>query len=156
MLNLFFRLIVRLVALTISFIIATLCAALFITFALFLEGETRWVREDDLAAGSAFIFAMIAWFDIAMRSAAPAALVMLCLELGRFRSLIVNVLAGGAVALIALLAPFSTIEPVDGMSQHQFWSVALATGFTGGFVHWMIAGARSGNWLPVPRGGGTL
>lgn len=147
--RLFFSLLIRIIVLSLSFIIATLVVGIFLAFILFLGGDPTWLAEDSLAAGGAIGYALVAWIFIAGLSFAPAALIMLALEFTRASSLVANLLAGGACALVAMIMfePSTGFESDGDWNAQRFWLVAIAAGFIAGFTHWLIAGRRAGRWM---------
>ena len=56
---------IRTLALALSFILSTLAAAAFISFALFLDGDPEWLGDDPQVAVSTAAFAIAVWFEIA-------------------------------------------------------------------------------------------
>ncbi|PCH45669.1 MAG: hypothetical protein COC23_06035 [Hyphomicrobiales bacterium] len=146
---LFFSALFRIIILSLSFIVATLAAAIFIAFILFLEGDASWLFRDALAAGGTVAFAGVTWFNITSWAFAPAALILLALEFGRLSSLMINLLAGGACAVIVMIMFNPSIQFENGLAYdpQQLWMVAIAAGFIAGFTHWLLAGHRAGRWM---------
>ena len=149
--RIFIFLLIRMVTLAVSYVITSLTASLFVVFVLFLGSDASWLEEDIVVAGSALVFAATLWWQVAQLAFAPFCLIVLGLELGRFRSLVMNSLAGGLCALVVLTlfetAPIETDLPY---SDREFWTVGLASGFVAGLVHWLIAGHRAGVWMGTP------
>ena len=56
---------IRIIALSLSFCLSTLAAALFITFVLFLGSDPTWLETDPAVAVGAFGFTIGVWFEIA-------------------------------------------------------------------------------------------
>lgn len=140
---------IRMMALALSFILSSLAAAAFVTFALFLGGETQWLHNDpEVVFGSVgFMFAV--WVEISRMLFVPFLVFVLIAEPARLSSLVVNLIVGGLFAVIyMIMTPYTFDLPY---SQQQVWTAALAAGFVGGFAHWILAGSRAGRWLgPTP------
>lgn len=153
--RIFFTLLFRVLAVALSFAVSTLAAAVFLTFALFLDGDVSWLSEDIVAAGGAITFTGVAWLQIASQSFAPAMAILLGLELGRYKSLTINVLAGGACAVIIMVMTNPSASPDQGLpyDSDKIWMAAIAAGFVAGFVHWILAGHRAGRWMNGPLSG---
>ena len=136
---------IRLIALALSYMLSTLAAAAFVTFALFLDAEAQWLREDPAVAVGAVGFTLAVWFEVASAVFAPFLLLVLIAELARLTSLTFNTLAGGLLACVYMvLTPYGFDLPY---TVQQIWLVALAAGFVGGFTHWALAGHRAGRWM---------
>ena len=100
--------VIRLLALSLSFVLSTLCAAVFITFALFLGGNGSWLHNDPAVAIGSVGFTVGVWVEICQALFAPFLLMMLIAELSRLGSLAINMLAGGLLAIIYMvLTPYS-------------------------------------------------
>jgi hypothetical protein len=140
---------IRLMALALSYMLSTLAAAAFLSFALFLGAETEWLREDPAVAVGTAGFAFAAWLEISRAIFMPFLLIIVIAEFARLSSLLFNVLAGGGLAFVYMvLTPYSFELPYG---EERIWLAALAAGFVGGFAHWMLAGYRAGRWLgPAP------
>lgn len=137
--------VIRLLALIFSFLISTLGAAAFLAFALFLGGETQWLRNDPAVAMGWLGFTFVAWIEICQALFLPFILIAAIAEFSRQTSFLFNVLAGGGLALFYLLtAPYSFDLPY---SQQETWTAGLAAGFVAGLFHWLLAGFRAGRWL---------
>lgn len=152
----FFSLLIRVIWLSISFLLSTFAAATFITFILFLDGDVSWLTQDIFAAGGAIAFATVVWLQITSQSFVPTLLIFAGLEAGRYVGLVTNLLAGGACALIVMMmgAPLeisvSDTETMGTYDPEKLWLVALSAGFIAGFTHWLLAGHRAGRWLGNP------
>ena len=76
---------------------------------------------------------------------------VLIAEFVRASSLLFNLIAGGGLALVYMvLTPYAFDLPYR---EEQIWIAALAAGFFGGLVHWILAGYRAGRWLGPARDG---
>lgn len=144
----FFLALMRITVLSISFLLSTLTAALFITFVLFLGSDVSWLRDDASVIVGSIGFATGAWFTIAQLVFAPFVLLILVFELSKKTSLLLNLLAGGACAVVALLfyPDFQLVNQLPYANQ-EIWLASISSGFVGGFSHWLFAGHRAGRWL---------
>lgn len=136
--------------------LSTLAAAGFFTFVLFLGADAAWLRDDVEVVAASVTFVGFMWFTIAQLAFVPALIAFLILESGRIGSLLANLVAGGFCALVAMvLVPMS--GPTSGETgplpydTQEIWIAALASGFIGGFAHWILAGFRAGRWMGPPR-----
>jgi len=93
----------RFLALVLSFILSTFVASVFITFVLFLGSNLGWLDTDPLALLGAIGFATASWFAIAQMAFIPSLIVIPFLELTRSSGLTINLLAGGAIAFVAIV-----------------------------------------------------
>jgi hypothetical protein len=76
-------------------------------------------------------------------TALPAIAVAVIGEVLRVRSWIYYVLGGGAsLAAIPLLVTPSSAD-LPAVATSQYMAIFLAAGFAGGFVYWLLAGART-------------
>jgi hypothetical protein len=76
-------------------------------------------------------------------NALPGLIAVVAGEVLRIRSWMYYVLAGGvALAVIPILAAPQTAELADVVGSHAM-TVFAAAGFAGGFVYWLLAGARA-------------
>ena len=142
---------IRIIALSLSFCLSTLAAALFITFVLFLGSDPTWLENDPAVAVGAFGFTIGVWFEIAHSLFAVFFFLVLIAEFVRASSLLFNLIAGGGLALVYMvLTPYAFDLPYR---EEQIWIAALAAGFVGGLVHWILAGYRAGRWLGPARDG---
>jgi hypothetical protein len=132
-----------------AFVIAA-GVALAVLFAL----GSNWVGDQLRAAaphdpilqqGAAPIFGMVMFAGAVAPAltALPALAAIIAGEVLRIRSWIYYVLAGGAsLAAIPLLVPSSTASAAEIVTSH-YMTIFLAAGFAGGFVYWLLAGARA-------------
>jgi hypothetical protein len=76
-------------------------------------------------------------------NALPALLAVVVGEIFRIRSWMYYVLAGGAslAAVPLLVAPASSDLP--SILASQYITIFAAAGFAGGFVYWLLVGARA-------------
>ncbi len=128
-----------------GFMFAIAAAGMFIGFGFYNEILTTgplldtWEEEFygllSLSVGFASI-ALIGAYAIGV-----AAILIALAELMRWQGMIANLLMGGITAAILSLGGGET--NVSGGA----FVVALSAGFIGGFVYWLIAGRKAGNWL---------
>ena len=136
---------IRLMALALSYLLSTLAAAAFITFALFLGGDAQWLQNDPEVVFGSIGFTLAVWFEISRVLFVPFVLFVLIAEPARLSGLVINLAAGGFFAVIyMIMTPYTFDLPY---SQQQIWTAALAAGFVGGFAHWILAGGSAGRWL---------
>jgi len=138
----------RMVVLMFSFFIATLAASAFLAFALFLGGDTYWLHDGAVLAGTA-VFTFTAWWVAMQTSFLPFAGLVVLFEFTRWRSFLTHTAAGGAVALwaVRLVDDMNQGEAVLPYADRDIWLAVMAAGFIGGATHWLVAGHRSGMWL---------
>ena len=144
------RYLLRVLWVVVAFCLAA-AGALVVLFAL----GSMWVGDELRAAapphdpvfahGGATVFGIVL-FAAAVTpalTALPAVLAVVVGEVLRVRSWIYYVLAGGvALAAIPLLAGM----PDDGMPSvpaGEYMTIFVAAGFAGGFIYWLLAGARA-------------
>lgn len=141
--------VLRCLVLCLSFAFSSLAAAAFLTFVLFLNADTGWLAEDPLVAGGTFVFATVTWLAAMQLTFIPAFVVFAVLEFGRLTSLTMNLMAGGFVALSLLVIPTGemSIDMSLPYTIRETWTAIIASGFVAGFIHWLLAGHRSGRWL---------
>ena len=140
---------IRMMALGLSFILSTLAAAIFVSFALFLGGDAQWLHNDpEVAVGTAG-FALAVWFELGRALFVPFIFFVLIAEPARLAGFVTNLLVGGGFALVYMVMT----GPVADMpySQQEIWLAALSAGFVGGLAHWLLAGHRAGRWLGPVR-----
>ena len=140
---------IRLMALALSYALSTLAAAAFVAFSLFLGGNAEWLRDDAGVLIGTIGFTFAVWIDIGPALFGPFLLLMLIAEPARLAGLTSNLLAGGLLALIYMvMVPLAVDLPY---AQQEIWLAALAAGFLGGLVHWILAGHRAGRWMGPPK-----
>jgi hypothetical protein len=144
------HIIVRLVAIFFGLALAFLAAGIFISFGLFGGYFTELFQQADIANGEATplaAFAIVAVgvlssFQIASLALAPSAFAIVIAELMGWRGLTVNLVLGGLVGL----ATGWIVSGGDAAMSQGTLLVLLATGFTGGFFYWLVAGRGAGGW----------
>ncbi len=143
------RTLFRIVWVVVAFFLAAL-AAVFVLFAL----GAIWAGDEIRAAApnhplvrhggeNALGFVLFAGTVAPALNALPALLAVVVGEIFRIRSWMYYVLAGGAslAAIPLLIAPASADLPAILAS--QYLTIFAAAGFAGGFVYWLLAGARA-------------
>ena len=149
----FFLALIRCISLLLSFFLASLIAALFITLALFLGGDAYWLQDDPTVLIASLLFTIGIWFVILQNVFLPFAGLAIIAEFTRLSSMLSNIVLGGMCALYFLIIPnvsyeYSSQLPYD---ERSYWLAIIAAGFVGGISHWLIAGYRAGRWLgPEP------
>jgi len=152
---LFARGVLRVVVLSLSLILSTLAAALMVTLTLFLGGDAGWLREDDLVLAGSLGFAFATWWVILISAVYPLLIAYLLTELARAHSMLLHLVAGALVAIAVVFANGGMVAVVsafdNAFSTSELWLSVLSAGFAGGFIHWLIAGHRAGNWIGPDR-----
>jgi hypothetical protein len=131
-----------------AFIVAA-AAALAVLFALgaiWVGDELRAAAPDDpLLEQGAPIFGVVLFAGTVgpALTALPGLIAVVVGEVLKIRSWMYYVLAGGAaLAVIPILAAPQSAELADVLGSHAM-TVFAAAGFAGGFVYWLLAGARA-------------
>jgi hypothetical protein len=125
---------------------ATALAVLFALGAIWVGDELRAAAPDDpLLKDGAPIFGMVLFAGTVgpALTALPGLIAVVAGEVLKLRSWVYYVLAGGAsLAVIPILAapPSADLAAIAG--SHAM-TVFAAAGFAGGFVYWLLAGARA-------------
>ncbi len=76
-------------------------------------------------------------------NALPALLAVVVGEILRIRSWMYYVLAGGAALAAVPLLMASTSADLPAIATSQYVAIFAAAGFAGGFIYWLLAGARA-------------
>jgi hypothetical protein len=134
-------------------VVAFFLAALAAVVVLFALGAV-WAGDEIRAAApnhplvrhggeAALGFVIFAGTVAPALNALPALLALVVGEIFRIRSWMYYVLAGGAslAAVPLLVAPASADLP--SILASQYITIFAAAGFAGGFVYWLLAGARA-------------
>ncbi|WP_346892370.1 translation initiation factor IF-3 [uncultured Roseibium sp.] len=122
-----------------GFIAGVLAAGLFLSWGLF---QTTGPDQDPIAfaamLGTAFVTASV----LGGLAFVPAAVAIVLAELLGWRGIIYHLAAAGLIALGLWTLGNETMAS----GARPGTSVALAAGFLGGLVYWLIAGCNSGGW----------
>lgn len=131
----------RIIAGLIGFILAVLAAALFMLTAS--VGLTPSDPTDSFWFWSHFVLgtAFTASYLGAM-ALAPWAVVVIVTEAFRLRSVLLYLLAGGALGALPALGLAPMMRSLDGDPRRVL--IMIATGIVGGFVYWIAAGRMAG------------
>lgn len=143
--------IIRILALFLSYFLSTFAAALFVTFTLFLGSDLGWLQDDPFVTLGSLGFVTTIWISLVNGTFFPFAGITVIAEFARLSSLIFNLLLGGFLAFVYLILYWTPQQNESGYGDQEIWIAALAAGFVGGFVHWLIAGYRAGRWLGPPK-----
>lgn len=122
-------------------------AVLFALGALWVGDELRSAAPDDpfLQHGGATAFGVLLFsvFVAPALTALPALFAVVVGEVLRLRSWIYYVLTGGAaLAAIPLLAGASP-NGAPALPASEYMTIFATAGFAGGFIYWLLAGARA-------------
>jgi hypothetical protein len=129
--------------------IAFVLAALITLFVIVSLGQERVVealsagRPEELPLGAAFDLLRLGLSLFSVYTLVPALLVVIIGEVGRLRSALYYVAAGGAALAVV---PFLTRldQPARALELAPVvWQVLATAGFAGGFVYWVIAGRNA-------------
>jgi hypothetical protein len=149
------NLIVRLISISFGFLLAIVAAGLFVSFGLYNdilgEGGLLNHHEEDLFAFISIVFGFGATLLIGYYSVGLVAILIAIAELMRWKGLVTNLVMGGACAGFLAIQNFDFVNQSGEASQppenYGALLVALSAGFIAGFVYWLIAGHRAGDWL---------
>lgn len=140
----FFRMIWVLTAFCIAAIAAL--GVLFALGAIWVGDELRAAAPDDpLLEQGAPIFGMVLFAGTVgpALTALPALIAVVVGEVLKIRSWMYYILAGGAsLAAIPILAAPQSADLAQVTASHAM-TVFAAAGFAGGFIYWLLAGARA-------------
>jgi hypothetical protein len=126
---------------------AAALAVLFALGAVWVGDELRAAAPDNPmvrhGGASTLGFVLFAGTVTPALTALPALLAVVVGEILRIRSWMYYVLAGGAslAAVPLLVAPAAADLPAIATSQYM--TIFAAAGFAGGFIYWLLAGARA-------------
>ena len=143
-----FRTIFRMLWVVVAFCIAiaVALAVLFALGALWVGDELRAAAPSDpLLRQGMTVFAMVLFAGTVTPAlkALPAVIAVVAGEVLRIRSWMYYVLAGGAsLAAIPILAARPGAD-LAAILASQYMTIFAAAGFAGGFVYWLLAGARA-------------
>ncbi|MBT9289503.1 hypothetical protein [Prosthecodimorpha staleyi] len=134
-----FRLLWRLIVITVGYL-AAVSQVLSHLPPEFRDAAEIWRSFGPLADFGAFL---VAYAIVLSVSFVPGILLALVSEIIGLRSLGYYLVAGGLIGLWAARPPLGIIAA-------QPFAPALAAGFVGGFVYWLIAGRGAGRSQPMP------
>ena len=155
--KLFFFLIGRLFVIAFAMIIALITGSLFIGFGFatgmfpelaLLSTDTSVIdpeTDQAILAIATFIFGAITSFNLFSLSILPATIAISVTELFKWKSLTVQLIMGGGVALFIMFSALSL--PVGQLPQNGTTIACLAAGFIATFFYWLISGRNAGEWL---------
>ncbi|KPL53722.1 hypothetical protein ABB55_17130 [Prosthecomicrobium hirschii] len=152
-----FRLLWRFIVITVGYLAAAAAAAAFAAASQvlshlppeFRDAAEIWRSFGPLADFGAFL---VAYAIVLSVSFVPGILLALVSEIIGLRSLGYYLVAGGLIGL------WAARPPIGGIAAQPF-APALAAGFVGGFVYWLIAGRGAGRSRPAsaaPSGQGPV
>lgn len=135
------------VAIAAMLAIGAALAVLFALGAMWVGDELRAAAPHDpmLRHGADRIFGVILFAGTVTPALTilPALAAIVAGEVLRIRSWMYYVLTGGAslVAIPLLISPRA--EDIQSLPANPYMSIFAAAGFVGGFVYWLLAGARA-------------
>jgi hypothetical protein len=139
------RAIGRIILVPIAFVLAAF-VTLFVIVSL---GQERVVealaarRPEELPVSAAFDLLGLGLSLFSVYTLLPALLVVIAGEVGRFRSALYYVAAGGAaLAVVPFLTRLDQPARVLELAP-AVWQVLATAGFAGGFVYWLVAGRNA-------------
>jgi hypothetical protein len=155
---LFGNFILRFIVICFGFLMAIIAAGMFVGFGFYNEAITTgpllesW-EEDAFAlisVGVGFVSTVL----IGAYAYGLVAIVIAIAEMMRWKSLAANLVLGGLCAGFLLLTNYGVSIPPGAPEgpgvvpvSHGSQLVALSAGFIAGFVYWLFAGRRAGDWL---------
>ncbi len=144
----FALLLLRLVMITIGFVLAAITAGIALMFLtkILTPHEANQLSQSGLDVGlviGAFALASLAGYVAFF----PAMLIILYGEFTRRRDWLFYALSGGAIAAAAPLI-LLLIRSTRRQPDFEFTLLCLASGMISGIVYWFISGRNAGNWLP--------
>lgn len=141
----------RLIMITVGFIVASLAAGIALALLTRIVTPPEATELSNAGFDRWLIVATITFSSLTGYVAfIPAMIVILYGEFTSRRDWLFYALAGG---LIAAFAPLiltllrGTGQPVD----LEFLAMSLAAGMIGGLAYWLVSGRKAGNWLPGNR-----
>jgi len=122
-------------------------ATLFALGAIWVGDELRAAAPNDpmLRHGADRIFGAVLFAGTIAPALTilPALAAIIAGEVLRIRSWMYYVLAGGASLVAIPLLISSRAEDIQSLAASPYMSIFAASGFVGGFVYWLLAGARA-------------
>lgn len=136
------QLIIQIVRMVIGFTGGLLLAGLFLGFGFFSSSPEM---HDPFGQIIVVIFSFFFASSIGSVVFFPLLLAIVIAELFKLRSVFYHIgIPGALVALIWMMGGDTAVDPASPMRAGTL--VAVAGGFIGGIVYWMIAGRYSGCW----------
>jgi hypothetical protein len=139
----------RMLWVTLAFCLAAgvALAVLFALGAIWVGDELRAAAPHDpmLRHGADRVFGAVLFAGTVAPAltALPALLAVVAGEVLRIRSWMYYVLAGGAALAAVPLLVGTRAQDVTAIATSQYMALFAAAGFAGGFVYWLLAGARA-------------
>ncbi len=143
------RTVFRMLWVTLAFCLAVgvALAVLFALGAMWVGDELRAAAPHDpmLRHGADRVFGVVLFAGTIAPAlnALPALLAVVAGEVLRIRSWMYYVLAGGAALAAIPLLVGTRAQDVTTVAASQYMALFAAAGFAGGFVYWLLAGARA-------------
>ncbi|MBO0346569.1 translation initiation factor IF-3 [Roseibium limicola] len=141
------KFLVQLLRCAIGFIAGVVCCGLFLAWGFFTGGqEPQDAGVFALVIGSGLVSASVVGASVFV----PALVLVALAEVAAIRSFVYHLGAGGLLAFA--LWSIGDVEGVQSgadLSLRPGTAIALAAGFLGGFVYWLLAGRLSGCWKTV-------
>lgn len=136
-------------------VIVAFCVAAFVALAVLFALGSMWVGDELRAAappndpfmshGGATVYgiALFAATVTPALTALPAVAAVIVAEVLRVRSWIYYVLAGGASLVAIPILAGTTSSDASAVPAGEYMTIFAAAGFAGGFIYWLLAGARA-------------
>lgn len=143
------RLIWRCIVVVVAFCVAAgmALAVLFALGAMWVGDELRAAAPDDpfLRNGGAAAFGVLLFtgFVAPALTALPAVFAVIIGEVLRLRSWVYYVLAGGASLVAVPILAGASSNGAPALPASEYMTIFAAAGFAGGFIYWLLAGARA-------------
>jgi len=157
--------IVRLITICFGLMLAFAAAGIFIGFGFYNEVTTtgplmdQW--EEDLFAFVSMGAGLFSTVLMGSYGYGVVAIVIALAEMMGWRSMVANLVMGGAAAGFLAITGFGFINQHGANIGNGGFAgvdegygpllVALSAGFIGGFIYWLIAGRSAGLWLETSR-----
>lgn len=126
-----------------GFILGLLGAAGFLAFGFFRD---VFAQQDPVMAGAVTGTALVSAAFLGALAFAPSFIAIALAEVLRLRSIVYHVGLAGLIAAGLWIMGDSSIIANGRSGWLPGTTVALASGFTGGIIYWVIAGRTSGCW----------
>jgi hypothetical protein len=130
---------VQVAKIVVGFIIALMGAAFFLAWGFF---QSAGSGDDPVAFAAMIGTGLVTASVLGGVAMVPAFLGIACAELFGLRSFVYHVGVAGFIAFVMWSFDAGTAEG----SLRPGTSIALAAGFLGGVIYWLIAGRTSGRW----------